>query len=728
MASPQVDTSSSDAHQGPFPVSNATVPYWRCQLHPIDEYRSTVDLPAECDIAIIGAGMSGVAAAYHISQISGFSRPSMVMLEAREVCSGATGRNGGHVKIKSTSQQNLVRKVGLPAANQFSAMVQRVIHGLQDVVKREKLDCEFELRRTVDAFLDTNDAYVVERQWFKSVEAGEAWTRELDFVPRSRAEQVTSITGTKIALTSTACSLWPYKFVTQLLAKLVQRQELHLQTNTPVLKLTHNPDSSTSLCTERGIIRAKRVIFATNAYTSGLLQQFKSTIIPTKITATHISPSKPLIIPHLSNTYNIFYEQPDSTCRRNDVEIVDYLNPRPDGTIVVGGGSWTYKSDTDKDMWWNNWDDSTLFPCRSTREHFDRLMPTHFRGWGSSGARIDSIWTGITGTTADGAPFVGKLSGMGDTGTGAQGWVLAGYNGGGMATIWACAEAVAKMIVHGRRRKIRCVWSANRTVDTDVKRSCEYCLARGRLCVPQQLQPQLARTARTTAHERLSYLEQKLVTLTSIVQDKHKPEAPGLMSPDVFKDANDAFVDVATEFDQTGPEDSGSPSHLRMLFDNFIGEHKENGSPARDGNPNQALEGMKKIARVRLQPLLPTHEDIVQISDHASRWMNLYCALFPVVSAIRTGDQMIRNHDRVRHAHTEPVELAIYLLSVAITAQQVPQNKLPSSFGDTQNLSKFVNTVCQEVESTIISSSALVGTTNGVEAALLQVRLCVNCP
>ena len=77
-----------------LPVSNATLSYWRTEPHRIDEYRSTEQLPAECDIAIIGSGMAGVATAYHLAKLSGTPMPSMVMLEARQVCSGATGRNG----------------------------------------------------------------------------------------------------------------------------------------------------------------------------------------------------------------------------------------------------------------------------------------------------------------------------------------------------------------------------------------------------------------------------------------------------------------------------------------------------------------------------------------------------------------------------------------------------------------------------------------------------------
>lgn len=77
-----------------LPVDNATVPYWRTELHVLDEHRTTEELPTECDVAIIGAGMSGIATAYHISKLAGRKMPSVVILEARQLCSGATGRNG----------------------------------------------------------------------------------------------------------------------------------------------------------------------------------------------------------------------------------------------------------------------------------------------------------------------------------------------------------------------------------------------------------------------------------------------------------------------------------------------------------------------------------------------------------------------------------------------------------------------------------------------------------
>ena len=80
----------------PFPVANSTVSYWRADsLDELDNYRSP-DWPAESDIVIIGAGYAGASLAYHMLQETEAleSRPSIGIIEAREACSGATGRNG----------------------------------------------------------------------------------------------------------------------------------------------------------------------------------------------------------------------------------------------------------------------------------------------------------------------------------------------------------------------------------------------------------------------------------------------------------------------------------------------------------------------------------------------------------------------------------------------------------------------------------------------------------
>jgi hypothetical protein len=89
---------SSSLHASkPFPVANAVPSYWRKEVGSIDAHRSGTTLPVEADIIVIGAGYAGASIVHHLIEKSvqtGFPIPSILILEAREACSGATGRNG----------------------------------------------------------------------------------------------------------------------------------------------------------------------------------------------------------------------------------------------------------------------------------------------------------------------------------------------------------------------------------------------------------------------------------------------------------------------------------------------------------------------------------------------------------------------------------------------------------------------------------------------------------
>lgn len=227
-----------------------------------------------------------------------------------------------------------------------------------------------------------------------------------------------------------ACSLWPYKLVTQLIYGMVNSRVAALYTHTPVLTIESSVASSTILSTPKGAMRTKKLIFATNAYTPAICSLYKNEIVPYKGTACHIAPAEP-ISPHLSNTYNIYHYHPADQATR-----VDYLNPRPDGGIVVGGAKYLF--DSDKDSWYNNTDDSTLLP--NVRPYFDTYMQSNFEGWDNSEAKVTHLWTGIQGETKDGLPFVGRVPGK-------ENWfVAAGFNGGGMTFIFSCTEGLAKMV------------------------------------------------------------------------------------------------------------------------------------------------------------------------------------------------------------------------------------------------------------------------------------------
>jgi heterodisulfide reductase subunit A-like polyferredoxin len=58
-------------------------------------HRTTEDLPAEADVVIVGSGITGTSAARYLSEDDRAKGKSVVLLEAREACWGATGRVSG---------------------------------------------------------------------------------------------------------------------------------------------------------------------------------------------------------------------------------------------------------------------------------------------------------------------------------------------------------------------------------------------------------------------------------------------------------------------------------------------------------------------------------------------------------------------------------------------------------------------------------------------------------
>jgi hypothetical protein len=76
-----------------IPLINSSMPYWTFPNSPIAESGADAQLPSDADIVIIGGGISGTAVAKTILENSSPHLPiKLVMLEARDACSGATGR------------------------------------------------------------------------------------------------------------------------------------------------------------------------------------------------------------------------------------------------------------------------------------------------------------------------------------------------------------------------------------------------------------------------------------------------------------------------------------------------------------------------------------------------------------------------------------------------------------------------------------------------------------
>ncbi|KUJ19730.1 FAD dependent oxidoreductase [Mollisia scopiformis] len=429
---------SNEPVSKPFPSKESITPFWRTELHELDDHRTTEELPESCDILIIGAGYAGITAAYHLlcnEETAPSAKPSVVLLEARQACSGATGRNGGHLRPSVYSRlTKWIKKYGLEAAEELAKFEFDHIRAVADVVKKEKIDCDFKLSRSFDIHTEPEVAAAAKKDYLELKKAGIAKTTidDIVFTDGDDAEQVSGVKGCVACVETSAGQVWPYKLMMGLLSRAVS-QGLNLQTHTPCTSITPSPITAGKwiATTPRGTITASKTIIATNGYTSALLPEYSTKIYPAKGICCRIVCPPSFTPPKLSSTYVLRLGNGSG----------DYLIQREDGSIIVGGARPNYISNTSS--WLSNTDDSTLIP--NAASYFDTYMQDNFAGWEESGAYVERIWTGIMGYNADENPSVGEVPGRDGM------FVAAGFEGHGMPVIFLTMKGVAEMVGRGKR-------------------------------------------------------------------------------------------------------------------------------------------------------------------------------------------------------------------------------------------------------------------------------------
>lgn len=93
------------------------------------------------DVAIIGGGLAGISAAYHLLA----RRPGLrlIVLEAQTLGAGASGRTTGMLSPGvGQDLAGLVRRIGAPAAQRLYHETLRAVSSVEALIQKEAIDCE----------------------------------------------------------------------------------------------------------------------------------------------------------------------------------------------------------------------------------------------------------------------------------------------------------------------------------------------------------------------------------------------------------------------------------------------------------------------------------------------------------------------------------------------------------------------------------------------------------
>ncbi|KAF4464001.1 fad dependent oxidoreductase [Fusarium albosuccineum] len=394
----------------------STKSYWhREPSEKLLGHRTTAELPATADVVVVGSGITGAFAAREL--IGGGKK--VVLLEAREACWGATGRNGGHCQPFIYAAKPAVSRFELGTYN-----------FLKDLVAKNKISCDWETVGGVHVLPSKEVLDLVSKHLDRLKRDHPDLADQAKIVTDKEELQKLRVPAAFAAVYQpNAAKLWPYKLVAWVLERLLDEHDasvFNLQTKTPVDHL-QRVGATWILHTPRGQIAARSVVLATNAYTSHLLPKLSGFLVPVRGQVCALTPpadSSPLEHSHV-------WETPDG----GD----DYLVQRPSGELILGGerlGVPDCQVGLSRD---DTFDPVVGQRLRAALHGAVKLNPPGQADDPTLPATYE--WTGIMGYSRDGYPWVGRVptSLGGEDGL----WISAGYTGHGMPVAARCAIAVA---------------------------------------------------------------------------------------------------------------------------------------------------------------------------------------------------------------------------------------------------------------------------------------------
>jgi hypothetical protein len=271
-----------------------------------------------------------------------------------------------------------------------------------------------------------------------------------------------------------------------------------------------------------------------------------------------------------------------------------------------------------------------------------------------------------------------------------------------------------------RKRKQRCSWTSD---DANICRRCEE---RGTPCTPQTRSLPSTSQNRNTTGDRVTRLEQHVSGLNRHIQELEKrlgsetpirssqhPTSP-TKSPEPEESENGSLGQ-----DNLIPT---QPTYLLGLFNNaFISSAKS----TTEDTQRSPIPHLSTVARNLLQSFIPDKEDVVTLSNRASGWLELLHDLFPITFIVKTGDELITQYDVVRDPTVDPISLALWLLSVALTIEHIPKTPLEPESSEKWSVdaARYPKAVMDAVETSVVACDQMVCTISGIELMMLLVRL-----
>jgi gamma-glutamylputrescine oxidase len=351
--------------------------YW-ARSQPAQNPPLTDDISA--DVAVLGAGLTGLSAAYFIRAIS--PHKSVVVLEARGCGNGASGRNGAMVLTMTADRYMCFSSAPAMDRRIYDLTVEN-IHSLLRLSASAGINCDLQMHGALQVLESPEEV----REAAAYVQEARSLGMPVEIWDRGQVVQAIGTDAYEGAFFDpNGASVHPMKLV-QVFKAAAQNLGARIYENTLVTHIDEDREHvlhTASGCT----IRARDLVLATNAY-SARLGFFQNSILPLH---EYVAVTRPFSAQELS----AIGWQARLPFNDNRTE-VSYLGLTQDGRIHIGGGAPSY------------FFNGGAGNAAAAAAHFAQLRRKLAQIYPMlAGISFEATWDGIIDWSLDASPTVGR--------------------------------------------------------------------------------------------------------------------------------------------------------------------------------------------------------------------------------------------------------------------------------------------------------------------------------
>jgi glycine/D-amino acid oxidase-like deaminating enzyme len=362
-------------------------------------------LPSKTDVAIIGAGYSGLSAACRLAEVGA----SVLVIERDMVGSGASSRNAGQVLTGlRVDPETLVARYGETRARELFDLSMEALGSLRRSICKFGIECEFERTGHIQAAAKPAHFQAFRRE---AALLTKTFGREVRLV--ARAEQRTELGSDRyfgLLIDDDSAAINPVKYVAGL-ASAARARGAIVQCGRSVQRLLRGGRRWT-VVTDRGDIDAGDVLVATDAYTNGAAPFLQRRLIPIGSYIVVTAPLEPATAAGLIPKGRMVFDSK---------RFLYYFRMASDRRLLFGGRA-EFSAVTDE---------TAVHAAQVLRRGMIDVFPQ------LRGVAIDYAWGGKVAFTRDQMPRAGSIDGA---------YYAAGYCGHGIAMSTYLGDLVARRI------------------------------------------------------------------------------------------------------------------------------------------------------------------------------------------------------------------------------------------------------------------------------------------